>query len=70
MGRTYFVHKFKNSLVFLPISYNEHVKDILFERRGIIFIHCVTMTKEPYMFTICVDYNISPFDLPVYLKSL
>jgi hypothetical protein len=46
-GRTDFVHKFKNSLVFLPISYNERVKDALFERGGIILIHCVTTTKEP-----------------------
>ena len=26
--------------------------------------------KEPYMFTICVDYNITWFDLLVFLKSL
>jgi hypothetical protein len=30
----------------------------------------MTTTEEPYIFTICVDYNISPFDLPVFLKGL
>jgi hypothetical protein len=69
-GRTHFVHKFKNSSLFLMISYNERVKDVLFERRGIILIHCVTTIGEPYMFTIYLDYNISPFDLLVFLKSL
>jgi hypothetical protein len=29
----------------------------------------VATTGELYMFTICVNYNISPFDLPVFLKS-
>jgi hypothetical protein len=68
--RSYFVHKFKNSSVFLPISYNESVKDIFFERGSIILIHCVTTTEDPYMFTICKDYNKCPFDLTVFLRSL
>jgi hypothetical protein len=69
-GRSYFVHKFKNSIVFLPISYNERAKDVLFERPGTVLIHCVTTIEEPYMFTICVEYSKSPFDLTVFLKSL
>jgi hypothetical protein len=56
--------------VFLPISYNERAKDVLFERPGTMLIHCVTTTEEPYMFTICVEYCRSPFDLTVFLKSL
>jgi hypothetical protein len=70
IGRSHFVHKFKNSTVFLPISYNERAKDVLFERPGTVLIHCVTTTEEPYMFTICVEYSKSPFDLIVFLKSL
>jgi hypothetical protein len=69
-GMIHFVYKFKSSSVFLPISYNECVKDVLSERGGIILIHCVTTTEELYMFTIYVDYNICPFDLPVFLKIL
>jgi hypothetical protein len=53
-----------------PILYNERVKDILFEKGGTILIHCVTTIDDPYMFTICVDYSICLFDLPVFLKSL
>ena len=68
--RLHFVHKFKNSTVFLPISYNEHVKDVLFERLGTMLVHCMTTTEEPYMFIICVDYSKSPFDLTVFLKNL
>jgi hypothetical protein len=30
----------------------------------------MTTIEEPYMFTICMDYDISPFDLPIFLKSL
>jgi hypothetical protein len=69
-GRSHFVHKFKNSTVFLPISYNKRAKDVLFERPGTVLIHCVMTTEEPYMFTICVEYSKSPFDLTVFLKSL
>jgi hypothetical protein len=69
-GWSHFVHKFKNSSVFLPISYNERVKDVLPEKGGIVLVHCVTTTEEPYMFTICVEYKFSPFDLSVFLRSL
>jgi hypothetical protein len=69
-GRSHFVHKFRNSTMFLPISYNESVKDVLPEGGKIVLIHCVTTTEDQYMFTICVDYNKSPFDLTVFLKSL
>jgi hypothetical protein len=69
-GWSHFVHKFKNSSVFLPISYNERVKDVLPEKGGIVLVHCVTTTDEPYMFTICVEYKFSPFDLSVFLRSL
>jgi hypothetical protein len=69
-GWSHFVHKFKNSSVFLPISYNERVKDVLPENGGIILVHYVTTTEEPYMFTICVEYKFSPFDLSVFLRSL
>jgi hypothetical protein len=69
-GSSHFVDKFKNSSVFLPISYNEHVKDVLPEKGGIVLIHCVTTTEEPYMFTIYVEYKFSPFDLFVFLRSL
>jgi hypothetical protein len=30
----------------------------------------MTTTDEPYMFTICVEYKFSPFDLSVFLRSL
>jgi hypothetical protein len=69
-GRSFFVHKFKNSSVFLPISYNEHAKDVFFERPWTVLVHCMTTTDEPYMFTIYMDYNKSPFDLTVFLTNL
>jgi hypothetical protein len=69
-GRTYIVHKFKNSTMPLLILYNECVKDVIFERGGTLLIHCVTTTDDPYIFTICVDYSICPFDLQVFLKNL
>ena len=30
----------------------------------------MTTTEDQYMFTICVDYSKSPFDLIVFLKNL
>jgi hypothetical protein len=69
-GWSHFVHKFKNSSVFLSISYNEGVKDILPEKGGIVLVHCVTTTEESYMFTFCVEYKFSLFDLSVFLRSL
>ena len=68
--RSHFVHKFTNLTVFLPISYIERVKDILFECLRTMLVHCVTTIEEPYMFTICVDYSKSLFDLTTFLKSL
>ena len=68
--RLHFIHKFKNLTVFLPISYIERVKDIFFECLGTMLIHRVRTIEEPYMFTICVDYSKSPFNLTIFLKSL
>ena len=56
--------------MFLPISHDEHIKDVLFEKPDIMLVHCVTINEDPYMFTICMVYNKSPFDLTVFLKSL
>ena len=70
MGRSYFVQMFKNSLVLFPISYNERIKDILFESGGIVLMHCVTTIEDQYIITICMDYSKSPFNLTVFLKSL
>ena len=67
---THFVHKFKNSTAFLPISHNKRIKDIFFERLGIVLVHYMTTYEKAYMFTICVEYSKSPFDLTVFLKSL
>ena len=53
-----------------PISYTEHVKDVLFEHLGIVLVHCMMTSEEPYMFTICIEYSKSPFDLTIFLKSL
>ena len=66
----HFVHKFKSSPVFLPISHDERIKDILYERPRIVLVHCVTIKEDPYMFTIYIEYNKSPFDLTVFLRSL
>ena len=66
----HFVHKFKNSPVFLPISHDELIKDVLYERPRIVLVHCMTINEDPYMFTICIEYSKSPFDLTVFLKSL
>ena len=70
IGRSHFVHKFKNLMMFLPILHNECVKDILFEHPGIVLVHYMATTKEPYMFTIYIEYKKSPFDLIVFLESL
>lgn len=48
MGRSHFVHKFKNSTLFLSISYNERVKDVLLEGGKIVLIYCVTTTEDQY----------------------
>jgi hypothetical protein len=42
-----FVHKFKNLLAFLPISYEERMKEVFFESGGRINIHCKTMGSKP-----------------------
>jgi hypothetical protein len=68
----YFVHKFKNSVVFLPISHVERIKEVFSESGGRINIHCETTESEPYLFTICVEYakvhSIFPF--PQELRGL
>ena len=65
-----FVHKFKNSTKFLPILYDERVKDVLFEGPGTMLVYYVTTDEELYMFTIYVEYSKSPCDLTIFLKSL
>ena len=30
----------------------------------------VTIDEDPYIFTMCIKYNKSPFDLTVFVKSL
>ena len=70
IGWSHFVHKFKNSTVFLPMSYTERVKDVLFERLGTVLVHYMRTDEEPYMFTIYVEYRKNPFDLTIFLKSL
>ena len=69
-GWAHFVHKFRNSPAFLSISHDERIKDVLYERPGTVLIHCVMIAEDPYMFTICIEYNKSPFDLTVFLRSL
>ena len=64
------IHKFKNSPVFLPILHNKHIKDVFFEHLDTVLVHCMTIDEEPYMFTICIEYSESPFDLTEFLKSL
>jgi hypothetical protein len=58
-GWTQFLHKFKIALVALPILYNEHVKDVLFEKGGTLLIHCKITGDEPRMFTVCVELKNS-----------
>ena len=67
---SHFVHKFKTSTVFLPISHDKHVNGIFFEHPGTVLVLCITTDEEPYMFIICVEYSKSPFNLTVFLKSL
>jgi hypothetical protein len=68
--RTHLVHKFRNSTAVLPISYEEKVKDVLSNNRGILLVHCETTGEEAYMFTICLEYARAKFHLPTFLKSL
>jgi hypothetical protein len=65
----HFVHKFKNSPIFLPISYKERIKEVLYGGDGRVDIYCETMGAEPYLFTICVDYAKAQFQLPHFLHS-
>jgi hypothetical protein len=67
---TYFVHKFKSSPVFLPISHDERAKEVLFESGERINIHCETIELEAYLFTICIKYAKAPFYLLHFMKSL
>ena len=69
-GWAHFVHKFKSSPVFLPISHEERIKDVLHEKPETVLVHCVTIGEDPYIFTICIDYKKSPFDLPKFLQNL
>ena len=69
-GWIHFVHKFKNSPVFLPILHDERIKDVLFEKPDTELVHCMTIDEDPYMFTICIEYSKSPFDLIEFLRSL
>ena len=70
MRWAHFVYKFKSSPVFLPISHEEQIKDVLHEKLETVLVHCVTIGEDPYMFTICIDYRKNPFDLPEFLQSL
>jgi hypothetical protein len=65
----YFIHKFKNPIVFLSILYDELVKEVLFENCGIILILCETRANEPYIFILCVEYCKSPFHLPILQRG-
>ena len=69
-GWVHFVHKFKSSPVFLPISQDKQIKDVLFEKPDTVLVHCVMIDEEPYMFTICIEYSKSPFDLTEFMKTL
>ena len=70
MRWAHFVHKFKSSPVFLPISHDECIKDVFFEKLDSVLVHCVTINEDLYMFTICIEYNKSLFDLTKFLRSL
>jgi hypothetical protein len=63
-ANTHFVHKFKNSPTFLPISYEERIQEILYGGDGRVDIYCKTTGVEPYLFTICVNYAKAQFQLP------
>ena len=69
-GWAHFVHKFKTASAFLPISYDEHIKDVLYEKPSTVLVHCKTLDDDPYMFTICLDNKKSPFDLTEFLTTL
>ena len=56
--------------MFLPISHDERIKDVFFEKPDTMLVHCVIIDEDPYMFTICIEYSKSPFDLIEFLRSL
>jgi hypothetical protein len=66
----HFVHKFKNSLAFLPISHKEKVREVLYKSGKRINIHYETTMDEPYLFTISIDYKKTPFYLSYLLQSM
>jgi hypothetical protein len=70
MDYTYFVHKFKNLPIALPISHEEKVKEVLSYSKGILLIHYKTIGPKEYMFTMCVEYIKASFYMPIFPKSL
>jgi hypothetical protein len=67
---THFMHKFKNSPIFLPISHDEKIREVLYENPGRVNIHCETTTPKWYIFTISIDYVKAPFHLTHFLKNM
>ena len=68
MDYTYFVHKFKNSPIALPILYEEKIKELFSYSKGILLIQCKATGPKKYMFTICVEYIKATFYM--FIKSL
>ena len=54
----------------MPISTDEHVKDVVYYKDNILHIHCKTRDPAPYNFIVCIDNSIFPFSTLYFLKSL
>ena len=67
---TYFMYKFKNSPIFLPILHDEKIREVLYENPGRVNIHYKTTIPEWYVFTISIDYAKAPFHLTRFLMSI
>ena len=65
-----FVMTFSATPHALPISVDEHIKDVVHFKDNILYIHCQTMDVDPYSFTIVLNNNTSPFTVVPFLSSL
>lgn len=65
----HFVHMFKNSPDFICLSADKKIKDVQYTD-GRVHISCKITTEPYYMYTICLDYSKSKFNLQYFLRTL
>ena len=64
-----FCHKFSNAPHFFALSADERIKAVQYSD-GLVNISCETTTEPLYMFTLCIDYKLSKFNITHFLSTL